>query len=44
MIGPNGSGGTPILTLEAPDDHRVSRIVSGWPATRRDIARYRRAR
>lgn len=44
MIGPDYSGRFLTFILEAPDDHRVSRIVSGWPATRRDIARYRRAR
>lgn len=44
MIGPDYSGRFLTFILEAPDDHRVSRIVSGWPSTRGDIARYRRAR
>ncbi len=44
MIGPDYSGRFLTFILEAPDDRRVSQIVSGWPATRRDIARYRRAR
>ena len=44
MVGPTATGRLLTFILELPDEDGVSSLVTGWPADKAEVAKYRQAK